>query len=463
MLLLLSACQMAPLKEEDKVPAFGLELGKSFEQLKNVYDLREPAPGFNEGRNLSPLRNSYKFEDLPFEVVFVFDKPGSQGYLRAVENICRQIDADEAPTRLARLLDALTRLWGQAAEADETARLWRWQLPEFSATLSAPQVQSGVSWALSLEQNTGIRPAQSTQIMGTLAGWDQALFGSTLESLQSVYVLGQLGRSRLNDKPASMVQNEVSYLGHPFKAAFFFDRFTDQANLVGIDLYLLEDQDPDTWLQKRQEMIKTLTKLYGQPATRKEGHRYLWTFTDPKGSLTFTDASKGNRTTWLLAFRPAPGKIDPPPALAAPRTPQDIAGWANVRFGMSPAQVELLYTGQSPGFQRLAGSGYGFEKELAFENMDFKVLFLFDRKVRPARLMQVVLSRRAPDSLDDAQRMEQRNDLMNLLTAWYGTPTQDHLSAKGGGKAIWSRPSGYLEFHDLPEIKTWVLNYRDHH
>jgi hypothetical protein len=178
-----------------------------------------------------------------------------------------------------------------------------------------------------------------------------------------------------------------------------------------------------------------------------------------EGSLTLTDASKGGRSTWLLGFRPPPGKVEPTPALAAPRSPQDIAGWGNARFGMSPAQMELMYTGHSPGLRHLAGSGYGFESALQLDELDFKVLFLFDRDQRPPKLLQVVVSRQAPEEESAEQSKTRLRELMNLLTAWYGVPTQDNLR-NNGGKAVWQRPSGSLEFYDLQRIKTWVLNFR---
>jgi hypothetical protein len=125
---------------------------------------------------------------------------------------------------------------------------------------------------------------------------------------------------------------------------------------------------------------------------------------------------------------------------------------------MSPAQLELLYTGQTPAFIALAGSGYGFAETLPFEDLNFKVLFLFDRQAKPARLTQVVLSRQAFSG--EEENLQKRAELMNMLTAWYGSPSQNMLQRQGGGKAVWNRQSGSLEFHDMPELKTWVLNYR---
>jgi hypothetical protein len=463
-LLFLPSCVTTPPPgaEPAQLTAFSQELGKHFTDLENVYQLAPPASGFNEGRNLSRLPAAYSLAGLPFEAVLVFDQPGRLGRLRGVEGLYRHDGAGQAPAYQAyqaRILEALSSLWGPPHSSDSQS--WSWDLENFTASLLASPAEGAggrLTWLFSLEEKTARPLSRSAQVLSTLGGWDQALFGSSLAGLEGTYSLSQLGRSRLNDKPASMVENEISYLGHPFKAAFFFDRFTPQASLVGVDLYLLEDKEPEQWRQKRQAMLETLSKLYGKPSASKEGHRFIWAWKDSKGSLTFTDTSRNSRTTWLLSFRPAPGRVTPPPALAAPRTPQDIAGWANVRFGMSPAQMELLYTGQNPAFAALAGSGYGFANTLQFEDLDFKVLFLFDRQSRPPRLSQVVLSRQASEEESDS--LEKRLNLMNMLTAWYGPPSQDLLEAKGGGKAIWLRPSGSLEFHDMPEIKTWVLNYR---
>jgi hypothetical protein len=458
-LLFLSSCQTIPplAPEHEHLPALSRELGRRFEELEKPYQLRPPFSGFNQGRNLSRLNKPWSLAGLSFEVVLVFDQPERQGYLRGVEGFCPSPAAD--PEALTRIFNVLTSQWGAPQASGE--RQWHWEMADFNATLSAPRPESErgqATWLVSLEQKLQPSPVQSAQVMPTLAGWDRAFFGASLAELEKIYSLGQLGRSSLNDKPAGMVNHEVNYLGNSFKAAFFFDRFTPQALLTGVDLYLLEDRNPEQWLQKRDDMIESLSKLYGRPGFTRQGHRFIWTWKDHKGSLTFTDTSRGSRTTWLLSFRPGPGRITPPPALAAPRTYQDIAGWANVRVGMSPAQMELLYTGQAPAFIALAGSGYGFEYALQFEDLNFKVLFLFDRQSRPASLSQVVLSRVAPAG--EEGRLEKRLNLMNMLTAWYGPPSQDLLDSKGGGKAVWLRPSGALEFHDMPEIKTWVLNYR---
>jgi hypothetical protein len=460
-LLFLSSCVTTPPPGEERarLTDFSRELGQPFTGLESAYQLIPPASGFNEGRNLSRLQPPCYLGGLPFETVLIFDRPGRDGSLRGVEGLCRHLDASDAPLHQARMLEDLSALWGAPVQNEGLS--WSWDRENFTASLLASRtegVNGRLTWVFSLEEKFTPLASPSAQILSTLGGWDKALFGSTLADLEKIYSLGQLGRSRLNDKPAGMVENEIIYLGYPFKAAFFFDRFTPQASLVGVDLYLLEDTDPEQWRQKRQAALATLSKLYGRPSAGKDGHRFIWTWKDSKGSLTFTDTSRNSRTTWLLSFRPAPGRVTPPPALAAPRTPQDIAGWANVRFGMSPAQMELLYTGQSPAFTALAGSGYGFADTLRFEDLDFKVLFLFDRQSRPPRLSQVVLSRRASNEEEDS--LEKRLRLMNMLTAWYGPPSQDLLEAEGGGKAVWQRPSGSLEFHDMPEIMTWVLNYR---
>ncbi len=458
-LCLLMACQI-PL-EQKKDFQFGAELlGKSYEQLKDEFKIKPPVLGFNQERSLSVVPEPYWFEGLSFEVVFVFDKPGREGSLKAVENICRRIDEGQAQDQLARMLSRLNQAWGspQAEPAAKPTR-WVWQTPSFVGTLSIPEAESGIAWILEVHQKVSA-PEPANKPLTTLGGWERALYGNTLASLGSIYNLGKVESSRLNNKPVALAQNEVNYLGHPFKVSFFFDRFTPQASLVGIDLYLLQDSERAAWEQKRNDMIATLTSMYGKPHARRDGHRHLWVWRDGEGSLTFTDASKGGRTTWLLAFRPPPGVVAPTPALSAPRNPQDIAGWGSARFGMSPAQVELLYVGQSPVLTRLAGSGYGFEQILSLNHLEFKVLFLFDRAQKPPRLTQVVLTRNASAHESAEQGQAMRRDLLNLLIAWYGAPSKDLLGNKEGGKVIWNRPSGSLEFHDLSAIKTWVLNFR---
>ena len=462
-LCLLAACQI-PLAEKQDFQFGVADLGKNYAQMHASYQIKPPFLGFNQERIVSVYNEVYWFEELPFEVVFVFDQPGTEGSLRAVESICRRIDRDKAPQMLTRLVTKLEQIWGPASQvepADKPTR-WTWQNESYTITLSTPEVDSGISWIVDVRQNM-VAPMPASKPLKTLGGWDLALYGNSQASLREIYRLGEVERSRLNQKPVALLLHEVSYLGHPFQASFFFDRFTPQASLVGIDLYLLQEEDQAGWLQKREQLVETLTKMYGKPTTRRDGHRNLWVWKDKEGSLTLTDASRGQNTTWLLAFRPPPGKIAPTPALSAPRTPQDIAGWGGTRFGMSPAQVELLYMGQSPGLMRLAGSGYGFDKSLQFDNLEFKVLFLFDRSSRPPRLTQVVLSSAAQSDEAVALSLQKRRDLLNLLTAWYGPPSLDNLDAEGGGKVVWKRQSGTLEFHDLVAIKTWVLNFRLNH
>lgn len=461
-LCLSASCQTMQVADKEDF-LFGVnELGKSYAQLKGDFQIRPPVLGFNHMRSLSVLNEVYWFEELPFEVVFVFDKAGEDARLLAVENICRRIDSINADEKLQKLLSHFNRMWGNAkAEPADNPVAWHWHNENLVATLSIPEAESGVLWMVEIRQNIEA-PIPASEPLSTLGGWDRALYGNSLESLREIYNLGKMERSRLNQKPVTLLQNEVRYLGHPFQASFFFDRFTPQASLVGIDLYLLEDHDSGRWRQKRDEMIASLTKMYGTPSASQDRQRAVWVWKDNEGSLTLTDASKGERTTWLLSFRPPPGKIAPTPALSAPRTPQDIAGWGGARFGMSPAQVELLYIGQSPALMRMAGSGYGFERMLNFDLMEFKVLFLFDRNQRPPRLVQVVLTRSAPTDEDMAQNQNMRKGLLSLLTAWYGVPTQDLLRENGGGKAVWRRESGVLEFHDLNALKIWVLNFRVH-
>jgi hypothetical protein len=457
----LTSCQTLPphLGEDADLSALSRELGQSFADLENYHQLRPPFSGFNEGRNLSLVSKTYFLGGLPFEVVFIFDQAGRQGHLREVEGVCRELPPGQAAKYREQILEALRVRWGEAKVL--SGQEWSWEKADFSAVLLAPlpkDENAQATWLLSLEETAPGHALAPDTLLPNLGGWERALFGSTLAELEKLYFLGDLGRSSLNDKPAAMVKDEVIYFGYPFKAAFFFDRFTLQAVLVGVDLYLLEDQEPGQWQQKRDALISALNELYGQSSSSRDGHRFTWVWKDRQGSLTFTDTSRGRRTTWLLSFRPGRGHTPPPPALAAPRTYQDITGWANVRFGMSPAQVELLYTGQTPAFIALAGSGYGFEDTLQFEDLNFKVLFLFDRQAKPARLTQVVLSRQA--FTNEEENLQKRAELMNMLTAWYGPSSQNLLKYQGGGKAVWHRQSGSLEFHDMPELKTWVLNYR---